>query len=287
MTLKNYLRKKYSASTAQAYRRDIVHYLQKNPRAKRAKYSDILAYLETQRSHQSPASLSRILQSIKKYYYYLLAIGQREDHPCESIKIRDHRRNDIQLQDLFSEEELGSLLAIKNRYEILKNRNHLSLSLLIYQGLTTGELVRMKLRDLNLEQGYIYIPSSHRLHGRTLELRPLQVEVAENYILEDRPRLLQVQELKSNQLLITQKGTEEKGEGISYLVSTHQKKFRNRKLNPKTIRQSVIANKLKKGQELRAVQVFAGHKNPSSTERYRQTNLASLQEAIRKYHPME
>jgi len=283
MTLENYLHEKYSPSTAKAYHRDIEHYLNKNPKAKTANYAAILNYLEQERRTKSAASLHRILQSIKKYYYYLLATNQRSDHPCESLKIRDHRKGDIQLQDLFTRAELDELLFLKNRYQLLASRNQLILSLLIYQAPTTGELIQLEISNLNLEQNSIYLPPTHRLNARTLALHPLQIPIAQSYLDHDRPRLLKS---PSSKLLITKLGTEEKGEGISYLVSTQQKKFLKRKLNPKTIRQSVIANKLKAGEELRAVQVFAGHKNPSSTERYRQTNLGSLQEAIKKYHPM-
>ncbi len=35
------------------------------------------------------------------------------------------------------------------------------------------------------------------------------------------------------------------------------------------------------------VQVFASHKNPSSTERCQQTGLEELKAAIMKYHPLQ
>ena len=284
MTIENYLRDRYSPLTAKAYQRDIDHYLQRQKHAKAATYGDILNYLEWQRRSQSPASVHRILQSIKKYYYYLIETGQREDHPCESLKIKDHRRGDIQLQDLFSTEELATLVELKSRYVLLQNRNRLIISLLIYQALTSGELCALQVRDMGLENGTIHIAPGHRLNGRTLQLQPTQIMLAYHYIHRDRPQLLKT---ASDQLLISKTGGEEKGEGISYLVSTLQKQFPTRKLNPKTIRQSVIANQLKAGKDLRAVQLFAGHKNPSSTERYRQTNLEGLKAAVIKYHPLD
>jgi integrase/recombinase XerD len=71
-----------------------------------------------------------------------------------------------------------------------------------------------------------------------------------------------------------------------------RQKYPGRKLNVRTIRQSVIANLLKpvsaggKGKGLREVQYFAGHRKISSTERYRQTGLEELKTAIMKYHPL-
>jgi hypothetical protein len=61
--------------------------------------------------------------------------------------------------------------------------------------------------------------------------------------------------------------------------------FQNRDLKAITIRQSVITNLLKQKKDLRVVQVFAGLKKPSSTERYRQTGLEELKAAVLKHHP--
>ncbi|MBX9850584.1 MAG: tyrosine-type recombinase/integrase [Cytophagaceae bacterium] len=60
-----------------------------------------------------------------------------------------------------------------------------------------------------------------------------------------------------------------------------------RKVNCQTIRQSVVTNLLKAGNDLRIVQVFAGHKYPSTTERYKQTNVEALKMAISIYHPIK
>ena len=81
-------------------------------------------------------------------------------------------------------------------------------------------------------------------------------------------------------------GTPETGEGIGYLLETAKHLFPNRNLNTKTIRQSVIVNLLKSGHDLRLVQVFAGHKYPSSTEKYRQTEVEELKNEVLKYHPL-
>ncbi len=91
----------------------------------------------------------------------------------------------------------------------------------------------------------------------------------------------------STALVLAKAGTPETGEGISYLLETAKHLFPNRNLNTKTIRQSVIANLLKSGHDLRLVQTFAGHKYPSATERYRQTGIEELKAGVEKYHPLK
>ena len=57
-------------------------------------------------------------------------------------------------------------------------------------------------------------------------------------------------------------------------------------LNPPNNRHIVIANILKTGKDLRVVQVFAGHKKIGKREKYCQSGLKELLEAIEKYHPL-
>jgi integrase/recombinase XerD len=61
--------------------------------------------------------------------------------------------------------------------------------------------------------------------------------------------------------------------------------YPGRTVNAQTIRQSVIAQLLKQGHDLSVVQAFAGHKYPSSTERYRQNEIETLKAAVQQYHP--
>jgi integrase/recombinase XerD len=71
-----------------------------------------------------------------------------------------------------------------------------------------------------------------------------------------------------------------------HVKRSYQGHYSPRKVNCLSIRQSVITNLLKAGKDLRLVQVFAGHKYPSATEKYRQSNIEALKTAVQQYHPM-
>ncbi|MCG8322153.1 MAG: tyrosine-type recombinase/integrase [Cytophagales bacterium] len=248
----------------------------------RASYQQIMDYIGELR--RSGLDANPPLCAIKQYYSYLVAEGIRGDHPARSIRLRDKRGKDIQLQDWFKAEELALLLDRKERYPILKNRNQIIISLLIWQGLTNGEVKNLEVGDIHLEAGTVHIKAQRKTGSRTLKLQPRQIFWLMNYIGEDRPRLLKVQTQK---LIISKAGNPENGEGISYLIGCCQHLFPDRKLNAKTIRQSVIANLLKEGKDLRLVQAFAGHKYPSATEKYKQTHTEHLKQQVLKYHPLQ
>lgn len=284
MELKEYLNKRHTKGTARRYLRDIEIYQKANPNHKTATYGDIMDYIgQLRQKYKNPQSVKTILYSIKKYYSYLVFIRERTDHPGKFIHLKEKQNRNVQLQDLFTTEELELLLDRKERYQDLKIRNQVILSLLIYQALTTGELTRLELNDIDLEKAEIYIKSSSKLNSRTLKLKSKQILLFHKYMSELRPKMMKK---PTDDLIINKLGNPETGEQISYLVSTFKHLFPERNLNPKTIRQSVITNLLKSGNDLRIVQVFSGHKYPSATERYKQTNVEELKKQVQKYHPL-
>jgi integrase/recombinase XerD len=286
MSLEEYLQERHTAKTAEAYRREIEAYLQSFPKARTAVYQDITAYLGILRKRYSnPKTLNRILCSIKAYYDFLNYTGKRKDNPARSIYLRDNTSRDIQLQDLFTEKELESLLERKERFNLLSYRNRVLTSLLIYQALLPTELENVTVNDINLDHGTIYIKGTSKTNSRELPLKPGQIMLLHQYIFEVRSKLNK--NPLEERLLIGSRGNPMPSEDITKHVKRSFKgKFKGRTVNVMTIRQSVITNLLKAGNDLRIVQVFAGHKYPSATERYKQTNVEALQTAINQHHPI-
>jgi integrase/recombinase XerD len=283
-SLKSYLLSRHTAKTAESYAREIEAYRNGYAKADKAVYKDITGYLGVLRKRYSNAkTLNRLLCSIKAYYDFLNHTGKRKDNPARAIRLRDHISRDIQLQDLFTEKELESLL--EERFTMLTCRNRVLISLLIYQALLPTEIEGLTVNEINLSQGSIYIKGSHKTNGRELPLKPCQIMLLHVYIKEVRARLNK--HPLEDSLLIGSRGGRVKAEDITKQVKRIFKDHcPSRRVNAMTIRQSVIANLLKAGHDVRIVQVFAGHKYPSTTERYKQTHVEALQAAILRYHPM-
>lgn len=285
--IENYLQKHYSPDTAKAYKREIEIYLSNYPTAEKANYKDLTNYIGLLRNRYSKAStISRIVSSLKVYYDYLCSEGIRNDNPTKAIKLRDKQSRDIQLQDLFTTEELEILLNRKERYTNLDYRNKVLSSLLIYQALHPREIENLLVENIDLATGSIYIKSTYKTNGRTLQLKPNQILLFHQYITEIRIKLLNKN--ASNSLLIGIRGGAMSGEDITkHIKRSFKELYPNRKVNAQTIRQSVIANLLKQGHDLSLVQGFAGHKYPSTTEKYKQSEIETLKAAVNKYHPLQ
>jgi integrase/recombinase XerD len=201
------------------------------------------------------------------------------------IRLRDKISRDIQLQDLFSTEELEVLLNRAERFNNLTYRNKVLMSLLVYQALHPQEIAALQTGNINLEAGTVHIIATAKASGRELSLKPNQILLFYQYIQEIRPRLLKGR--GTDKLLIGQRGQPMPAEDITkHVKRSFAGLYPGRTVNAQTIRQSVIANFLKQGHDLSIVQAFAGHKYPSTTERYRQNEIETLKAAIDKYHPI-
>jgi integrase/recombinase XerD len=282
-----YLSKNYAKTTAKIYEREITIFLSYHPEAHTYKYKDVLNYLTILRQrYTKPNVIHRIWAAVKVYYKYLCATKQRPDNPAKNINLKDRISKDIQLQDLLSDEELEALLNIKEEiYLGLVERNKVLMSLLIYQALKPNEISTLELCNINLTESSIYVKSTLYGNARTLQLKGNQILLFKHYIETSRNKLLKTQH---NNLLVNQRGKAMTERDITKHISFCYKNiYLNKTVNCQTIRQSVITNLLKKGTDLRIVQSFAGHKHPSTTEKYKQNNVVQLKLALEFYHPIK
>lgn len=286
MSLESYLKEHYTPSTAASYYREIQSFLISYPTAQIATHRQLLDYIGSLRKRYSNGhTLKRILASIKVYYDYLCYSGERPDHPARSIYLHDGKTSDVQLQDLFGKQELEGLLQIKARYKALNARNLVLMGLLVYQGLKAQELALLRDIDMYLDKGRIYVQATATTNSRELPLKASQILLLQTYLNADRPSLLN--QNSSDKLLVGIRGQPMQTDDIvKHVLRTYQGRYGDRPITTGTIRQSVIANLLKDGHDISLVQYYAGHKYPSSTERYKQQDLSVLKAIVCKYHPM-
>jgi integrase/recombinase XerD len=286
MNLNEYLEKNLQQSTAKNYLYEINKFKAINSNTESYNYQEVMQYVENLRKNYPPKTINRIVAALKKYYDYLIEIESRNDNPVRSIKLRDNGENPIQLQDLFTEKQLQKLLEPRvERYPFLTKKNQIIIGLLVYQALRSGEIINLKISDINLEKATIKITGTAITNSRILPLKAEQILLLYEFINQDRNKLKTFRR-DENALLLGKLGTPITIDDINYLVSTYQKEF-GAKLTSITIRQSVITNFLSKNNDLRMVQEFAGHKHMDTTEKYRQTGIKALQNAIEKHHPLQ
>lgn len=285
LTLEQYLKGKLAKTSADNYLFTINHFLKMNPKAKRYKYVDLVNWLaQTTKRYPNIQTSIRILSAIKKYYDYLVWTGQRNDNPCQTLTIKKGGDHQIQFQNLFTSSELEMLLKRENRYADLLDRNKVLISLMIYQGLTSEEVMRMDVDDVDLDAGKITLKQPRKQSERELELKPNQIRVLDRYINETR---VDMAKGKTSKLILNKLGKPISVSGINSVFDQLALLFPDRKLNPRSVRMSVISNWInEKKIPLEIVQEWAGHKWPSSTEKYRRPDSNEQRKLINQFFPI-
>jgi integrase/recombinase XerD len=276
----------HTQQTIRSYKYAITHYLYSNPNAENYKFKDVLSYItEKVDAYKSTDTKNSLLAAVKKYYDYLIDSGKRNDHPCRRLILKNRINRDIIHQDLFTSEELELLMERNERYAALRLKTQALISLLIYQGLTAGELSSLKLNHVDLDAGTIYVKESRKNTRRHLDFQSKQYRIFEKYLHESRPELKRVE---TDIFIVGKLGTPITVDDLNYIVSTFKPLFPDRNLNPKTIRQSVISNWLnEKRIPLEQAQLMAGHRWISATARYRYTPISEQRDLINRFHPLK
>lgn len=287
MNLQNYLQNELSESSVKTYLYEIEKFKKYYKNPEKISYQNLMEYVELLRKNYNPQSVKRTIYAIKKYYDYLINIGKVKINIASNIKIKDGKENPVQLQELLTEKELQKLLEPREeRYPILAKRNQIIISLLVNQALLVGDIERLKIENLDLQNAKISIQKTGITNSRILELKAEQILLFYQYLQQEREQLKTFRTETENYFLLGKLGTKITSDDINYLVSTYKKNFA-KKLTSITIRQSVIKLKLDQGENLRKVQYLAGHKHADTTEKYKETGINALQTAINQYHPIK
>ncbi len=303
-TFKSYLQslghKSATISTHESAVYDFSNWCQdQNIEAKQATYNELLGYMQSlQKRGWQQRSIQGYIGSLGHYFNWLIAIDQRIDHPTENLVVKGIQRK--KLHHIIAMQDLESLYAtfkpnpeyVSGNYRIWHKRTHLATltrqvayGLMIWQGLGSGELSALRVQDIKLREGKIYIPAVSRQNERILQLQSIQILDLMEYLNQIRPEYLKLRPEPVEALFIGQYGGEWGTNFLDGLIKS-LKSHNPTITSLQQIRTSVITHWLKT-HNLRQVQYMAGHRYVSSTEAYLINDLDDLMEDINKFHPIE
>jgi integrase/recombinase XerD len=289
-TYKNYLEKEgYTSKAIPTYlktKKQFIEWCTKyGTTAETIDYKIFLKYIEHLRERQlKPRTLKGYVSNLKIYFNFLVMENYRLENIIQSINIKGVKKEVI--HNTLSQDELEDIYysyQTNKGNPLTRKRNKIILGLLVYQGLTTQNLERLQVEDIQLYKGKIDVLGTKRSNGRLLELKPWQLMELMEYINEIRPEILDQTNKETEQLLVSLGVSLRLQNSLSKLTK-ELKSINHKFIDAKQIRTSVIVNWLKQ-YNLRKVQYLAGHRYISSTERYQQDDLESLHKTINTYHP--
>lgn len=285
MTFTEYLHeKKYSPKTIHTYTNYIQRFLSwltdENINEEMFTYTDLVDFMRhCQAGGVTKRTVGNLLGIIRHWGDYLIREGKRTDNPAAGVFIKGLvRKLPVNLLTLEEMEELHQQYCLQLSVDLSKK---IMLGLMIYQGLTVSELMRIAIKDIKLGEGKIKISGTKRTGERILVLNAAQVVALQQYLQKNKWKegalFKEARKMPVSELNIQNR--------IQYMFG--QLKQLNPKItNANQIRSSVITHWLRQN-NLRQVQYLAGHKHVSSTQRYQTTNLDELKNELAHHHPMK
>ena len=243
-------------------------------------YNQVLQFIDSERERGiQNQSIIREINSIRVYFDYLLESGTIKQNIIKRVRIRQGGKKALpetlspqQLEKIYH--DFTNVPQWEHRTKMAKllhQRNIVILGLLIYQGMDSGEIGKLEITHVNLNEGKIYVPSGRTSNARTLKLQSNQVLPFKAYL----------EEFKPNPFLFP---TRKHSDMICKIVEQIKKDHPEIK-GSRQIRTSVIMNWLKSN-NIRQTQYMAGHKSIRSTEQYRNHDLTDLTKQLELFHPL-
>jgi site-specific recombinase XerD len=278
MSFTEYLKhKKYSDATINTYQKYLGYFTswltKENLDAAALTYTELLDYIRyLQEQGKSKTAIHGQLGVVRHYLNFLISERKRNDNPAAGLFIKGRARK--LPSGLLNIEELELLYQQYSMQLHVDDYKKIMLGLLVFQGITVGELLRIKAADIKLAEGKILIKGTARSNERLLSLHVNQLLSLKQYL--DKNKFAEMLFTTARQSM-TQR--------IQYMFG-QLRKLNKKVTNAKQIRSSVISHWLKQ-YHLRQVQYMAGHKYVSSTERYQLGHLDDLTNAVKEHHPMK
>jgi site-specific recombinase XerD len=223
---------------------------------------DYCAYLQETRC-LSPGTINRRLQALRKFAKFILANGLAETDPTAGLKRLQEER--VSWDRMLSPDEIARLVeAVQNGRRSLVKRDLAIVLLVLHAGLKVGELVSLRLSDIepSEEEGTITIRRHDGGRKRLVALSS-QVRLALQAYLRVRLAPPTVEHL-----FLSQKGTPISARSVQRLIREYAAVAGLGDVSASTLRRTYAQTVWKKTGDLSQVASALGHTRLKSTIRY-------------------
>lgn len=263
-----------SENTLAAYERDLkdfkkwyAHTTGDNLQPDLVTELDLAEYRQYLMRKYKPATVNRRLAAISKWLKWAGKEGMLQRIPEMPKQMRQEK---LAPRALTRSEQNALLRAVMREGKL---RDQAIIYMLLYCGLRVGELVRLRVEDVDLKrQGKITVSNSKGNKTREVPAPAKARKKLQEY-LGDRT---------SGRIFLGQRGplTER---GVQQILAKYAYKARIEKLTPHTLRHTFAKNLLDKGVDLPKIAALLGHENLNTTAIYTRPSFEELKRAVEVY----
>ena len=284
--------KRVTKNTFDAYRRDLRQFyeflLRKKIILKKVEIADLKSFLRYLHKEGIGArSAARKISTLKAFYLYL---SERYEFKNISEELTTPRL-DKKLPKHLKEKEVETLLNVAKKDDSDAGvRNCTMLYLLYVTGMRISELINLTVSDIDFSSGFVLVSGK----GGKERMVPLPHHISEllkGYLKTIFPKLLIKKNiaLKTDFLFPTFYAGKLKPMSRQmfwiYLKHIALKAGIDRDLSPHQLRHSLATHLLKKGANLRSLQMLLGHEQLTTVQIYTHVETEHLRKIYDKKHP--
>ncbi|QCR22446.1 tyrosine-type recombinase/integrase [Pontibacter sp. SGAir0037] len=225
-------------------------------------------------------------EDINAYHRGLVQAGTYSysfvNQSVNAVKFYYHRvlgRHEVQLQHIERPEKADKLPLVLSKQDVLKilsatdNLKHRCMLQLLYaSGLRIGEVINLKLTDVQSDRNLLLIRGGKGKKDRTTLLSPKLLETLRAYYKEYKPKVW---------LFEGQYGGQYTTDSLRQVFQACREKGGVKaKATPHTLRHSFATHLLEQGTDLRYIQTLLGHNSSKTTEIYTHVTSYALDKIV-------
>ena len=275
-----------STNTMDAYKRDINQYLMYLSDLDINNLSDVKSthirdYVRIlSDGGMAPASISRIISSIRTYYRFLSSENILNENP---VLLINNPKLPKKLPDILSEKEISLIINAIQESSQFYQRDKAIIELLYSCGIRVTELCNLELSNLFIDEDLI------RVIGKGNKERLLPLGIRSKKYLDDyikHSRNSHIKKSGSSFVFVSRNGNQLTRAMINIILNKWtQVSGLKKSVSPHKLRHSFATHLLEGGADLRFVQALLGHSDISTTQIYTHIDKHYLKEVYKIHHP--
>ena len=271
-------------NSLESYARDLrsyVDYLDKQNKTKLIQENDIQDFLNSKRSDQSEASITRLIASIRGFHKFMIQEEISENNPAQYLSVGSKA---LRLPKTISSDEMNKIIDSIGGQDQNVTRDKLIFEFLYGTGARISELVNTDLDDIDIETNIIKIRFGKGSKQRIVPLgKSLKIAI-DSYLTRTRNSLVNSKK-PSNALILNSKGGRLTRQSIWEVVNRVSVQNKIEDLTPHSLRHAFATHLLEGGADVRVVQELLGHSSVNTTQIYTHITVERLREVFSETHP--
>jgi len=271
-------------NSLESYSRDLrsyVEYLTQKNRAKSIQENDIQDFLNSKRSDQSEASITRLVASIRGLHKFMLQEEISDNNPAQYLSVGSKA---LRLPKTISSDEMNKIIDSISGQDPNVTRDKLIFEFLYGTGARISELVNTDLDDIDIDSNVVKIRFGKGSKQRIVPLGKSLKTAINNYLTRTRNSLINTKK-PNNALILNSKGGRLTRQSIWEVVNRVSIQNKVEDLTPHSLRHAFATHLLEGGADVRVVQELLGHSSVNTTQIYTHITVERLREVFSETHP--